>query len=279
MLFEHMDFSKIFDYRDELLLDSRNCMKTVAYSVEDIYSKVEESARVMLSDRTIDEWGASELIRMNELYKGIWRNNVRMIFNYAESPVVTRFLNAFNIFSVLTRFSQLVFTEPYVSISQKMKVYREGYESFLAAKQAYIQKGGSLQNFVQSLDRTDMTKEKKDFYKYSLMVTSYLYEEFHVSVHSTIEELVIQDECIRPDIFIWMPAKPQLKLIVECNDFNLHSDKKTFSLDRARDRMLQENGYQILRFSSNEVNENPWDRACELRDFLLTKQSELFTGE
>jgi len=210
-------------------------MKTVAYSAEDYYSKVEESARVLLSHRTIDEWEANELLRMSELYKGVWRNNVRMIFDYAESPIATTFLNAFNIFSVLTRFSQLVFTEPYASISQAMKAYREGYGSFLAAQQDYIQKGGRQRDFIQSLDGTDMTKEKKDFYKFSLMVTSYLYEVFHISIRSTFEELVIQDECIRPDIFIWMPAKPQLKLIVECDDFNLHSDKKTFSNERARD--------------------------------------------
>ncbi len=260
MLFEHMDFSKMFDYRDELLLDSRNCMKTVAYSAEDYYSKPEELARVMLSHQTIDEWEASELIRVSELYKEVWRNNVRLIFNNVESPVVTRFLNAFNIFSVLTRFSQLVFTEPYASISKAMKAYREGYGSFLAAQQAYIQKGGRQRDFIQSLDGTDMTKEKKDFYKHCIMVTSYLYQEFHISIHSTIEELVIQDECIRPDIFIWMPEKPQLKLIVECDDFNLHSDKQTFSNDRARDRMLQEKGFQVLRFSSDEINENPWER-------------------
>src|SRR6266581_2322001 len=238
MLFEHMDFSKIFDYRDELLLDSRNCMKTVAYFAEDYYSKSKESARLSLFNGIFDEWEASEFLRMIELYKGVWRNNVRLIFDYTESPIMTIFLNAFNIFSVLTRFSQLVFTEPYASISQRMKAYREGYGSFLAAQQAYIQKGGRQRNFIQSLDGTDMTKETKDFYKFSMMVTSYLYEEFHISISSTFEELVIQDECIRPDIFIWMPAKPQLKLIVECDDFNLHSDKKTFSNERARDRML-----------------------------------------
>ena len=204
---------------------------------------------------------------------------VRMIFKYAESPIVTTFLNAFNIFCLLTKFSPLVFTERYTSISQEMKAYREGYESFLAARQAYTQKGGSLQYFIQSIDGTDMAKELKDFYKHSMMVTSYLYKEFHISMHSTIEELDIQGECVRPDIFIWMPEKPQLKLIVECDDFNLHSDKKTFSCDRARDRMLQAQGFQILRFSSDEINENPWERARELRTFLLIKNNELFTDE
>lgn len=160
-----------------------------------------------------------------------------------------------------------------------MKAYREGYESFLAVKQAYIQKGGRLQYFIQNIDEINIAKEIKDLYKNSLMVTSYLDQEFHISIHSRIEELVIQDECIRPDIFIWMPEKPQLKLIVECDDFNLHSDKKTFTTDRARDRMLQEKGFQILRFSSDEINENPWKRALELRDFLLTKQFELFKDE
>lgn len=279
MLFEQMDFSKIFDYRDELLLDSRNCMKTVAYLAEVYYSKAEELARVKYSDGTFDEWEASEFLRMSELFKGFWRNNVCMIFNHAESSVTTRFLNAFNIFSVLTRFSQLVFTEPYVSISKAMKTLREGYENFLAAQEMYKQQGGQQRNFIQSLEATDLTKETKDLYKYSLMVTSYLYEELHISLGSTFEELVIQDKCIHPDIFIWIPAKPQLKLIVECDDLNLHSDKKTFSYDRARDRMLQEKGFQILRFSRDEIDENPWEKSRELRDFLLTKQNEIFIDE
>ncbi len=160
-----------------------------------------------------------------------------------------------------------------------MNALREGYENFLAAQETYRLQGGSQRNFIQSLDATDMSKETKDLYKYSMMVTSYLYEEFHISVRSTFEELVIHDKCIRPDIFIWMPAKPQLKLIVECDDFNSHSDKKPFSYDSARDRMLQEKGFQILRFSSDEINENPWETARELRDFLFTKQNKLFMGE
>ncbi len=85
MLFEQMDFSKIFDYRDELLLDSRNCMKTVAYSAEVYSSKAEESARVSYSNGTFDEWEVSEFFRMSELFKGVWRNNVRMIYGGPKS--------------------------------------------------------------------------------------------------------------------------------------------------------------------------------------------------
>ncbi len=60
-------------------------MKTVAYSAEVYSSKAEESARVSYSNGTFDEWEVSEFFRMSELFKGVWRNNVRMIYGGPKS--------------------------------------------------------------------------------------------------------------------------------------------------------------------------------------------------
>lgn len=69
---------------------------------------------------------------------------------------------------------------------------------------------------------------------------------------------------ICPDALAFVPADPKFKLVIECDGFQTHGDKRSFSADRKRDRILMSAGYPVLRFSGSEIREGPLRVAREL---------------
>ena len=106
-----------------------------------------------------------------------------------------------------------------------------------------------------------------------------VFDYFHISIKSTLDDFQFQGKNIQPDIFIWMPAKPDFKMIVECDEYDDHSGRQSFTADRARDRDLWSKGFQVLRFSADEIYNDCVAKAKELRDYLLSTYHErLFTN-
>jgi hypothetical protein len=57
---------------------------------------------------------------------------------------------------------------------------------------------------------------------------------------------------ICPDLLVWIPAHPEYKVIAECDGFEWHGTSNAFTRDKERDRMVQDHGYQVYRFSGKE---------------------------
>jgi hypothetical protein len=102
-------------------------------------------------------------------------------------------------------------------------------------------------------------------------------QSFHVSLQPTFEKLCVEGKSIRPDMMLWVPTRPDFKLIVECDGYQYHSDKEMFSKDRIRDRVLQQQGYQVFRFSGQEIVQNAATKATEFVKYLsgLAEQFDL----
>jgi very-short-patch-repair endonuclease len=66
---------------------------------------------------------------------------------------------------------------------------------------------------------------------------------------------------------------------VECDEFQYHADRKAFTNDRERDRFLRDNGFQVLRFSDNEIEIDTASRARELLLYLNQLNQEMFREE
>ena len=70
--------------------------------------------------------------------------------------------------------------------------------------------------------------------------------------------------------FLWRTER----LVVELDSYAYHSDRPTFTADRARDRYLTTRGLQVQRFTDDELHESPNAIARSLRACL----PELRTG-
>ena len=57
-------------------------------------------------------------------------------------------------------------------------------------------------------------------------------------------------------------------MVVECDSFQYHSDKVSFTRDRRRDRVFKRNGYEVVRYSGPEIHRDPIGASSELYDYL-----------
>jgi very-short-patch-repair endonuclease len=61
---------------------------------------------------------------------------------------------------------------------------------------------------------------------------------------------------------------PREKLIVELDGFEFHRTRAAFERDRARDAVLQANGYRVLRLTQRRLTNEPAATAEVIRRFL-----------
>ena len=218
--------------------------------------------------------------------------NVDMIYDYAESPIEKLFLCNFLFISL--RFSPfiLTITTPIVA------------DVFPAKMSALHQRNLDLRRDVRKNKYPDIWHvaemfkllEELEPAAYSILpkhldamgrgltnnmgyLLHGLGKSFHVSLQPTFEKLRVEGKAIRPDMMLWVPTHPDFKLIVECDGYAYHSDKEMFSKDRIRDRALQQQGYQVFRFSGHEIVQNAVLKANEFVEYLfgLAKQFDLDT--
>jgi very-short-patch-repair endonuclease len=59
---------------------------------------------------------------------------------------------------------------------------------------------------------------------------------------------------------------------VECDGYEYHSSQERFTADRRRDRALKAAGYDVLRFSGQEIFHNPAETGIEFFHHLQAVQ-------
>ncbi len=91
---------------------------------------------------------------------------------------------------------------------------------------------------------------------------------YHMTLQPRFPNVKIGGKPIRPDIYFWIPNRPEVNIIVECDGFNYHSDKEKFKNDRQRDRALKALGFDVWRFSGSEIYNDPVNTPHELAKYL-----------
>lgn len=115
-----------------------------------------------------------------------------------------------------------------------------------------------------------MDAEERNYYN-DLLFKYYsvpLDRSYHMSLQPRFPNVIANGKVIRPDIYFWIPARPDINVVVECDGFAFHSDKETFTRDRQRDRALKAKGYDVFRFSGSEIFNDPVNSAHELATYL-----------
>ena len=102
-----------------------------------------------------------------------------------------------------------------------------------------------------------------------------LKNSFHFTLQTFIEDVKVGDKKVKPDITIWIPENHKFKLVVECDGFQFHSDKETFTKDRRKDRELQRHGYKIHRYSGTEIYNKPLETAFDLCNYLFAEREKM----
>jgi hypothetical protein len=231
----------------------------------------------------VDESGSDD-VKFKEFYQlslqAITEENADEIEDRSGSPIEKTFLNSL-ILSFIRNdgFGLLVhptFKDTEAEIEEFRKTlsnWRDFWAWFKTNKPAK-----SVEEFLdQEMARGQMDADERQSYVRFIFRYGYipLDGSYHMTLQPRFPNIKIDGKEIRPDIYFWIPTKPEIKIIVECDGFAYHSDKERFKNDRQRDRALKTLGYDVLRFSGSEIVGDPVNAPHELAKYLWSRANKL----
>lgn len=199
-------------------------------------------------------------------------SNIKRVFEHAESPIEHAFLN-----SVLLKmsFEDTLSASVYGPVDD-LDVYMkdilgeyEGFVRWMGAFFYYRNKRSVFDAEAELKDWLNAGRMPEYAYRNSVQMLGAGLFDFVNSFHIMIQpSMKLKGKTIRPDLAIWVPADPTVKIIVECDGFDYHSDPKAFQRDRIRDRQVMEVGYSVRRYAGSEIYKDPIATGRELVDYL-----------
>jgi hypothetical protein len=254
-----MSKEELTDFLRTLLSDQEQCVNLVVKMAKKQFPPEEfdnEYARAILVETAVSNV----------------RDNFEYIYTHAASPIEKLFLIALQMFYGGRNPLRLVFTPP-IDVEVFQRGIQANYVHAVKMWESYQQEsnGGSIYDFRQELEQipdineTDIATVLRYVVMYHLVGA---YNQYHVTLQPVLNNIKVNGKGIRPDLYVWIPSDPNFKLIVECDGFQHHSSKKSFSSDRQRDRVLQTKGYRVFRFSGQEIYHDPASKAVELAEYL-----------
>lgn len=162
----------------------------------------------------------------------------------------------------------------YKNATEYAKQYREYYQNMLFVDKSGTETDGKDSGYYKHLDTLlsagEITKEVYDDLKMEYIYVHWIgwYHAFQLLLQPKFPDIKVEGRSIRPDIYIWRLDRNDLNIIVECDGYQHHSDKGSFTHDRRRDRALKKMGFEVLRYSGSEIYQDPINTAYELFDYL-----------
>ncbi len=208
------------------------------------------------------------------------RQNTDYVFSHSESPIETIFLNSLILGFIKCDSLGLIIHPTFKDTENEIMEFRKTYsnfQKFIAWCDERFSSFTEIESYLDDeLKAGKMEKEEREHFR-QLLFRYYLlplHDSYHMTLQPKFPNIKIDGKSIRPDIFFWIPTKPEIKVIVECDGFDYHSDKNKFASDRKRDRALQSRGYQVLRYSGTEIYNNPAGVTADLAQHLWSLVEE-----
>lgn len=205
--------------------------------------------------------------------------NLRLVFELTESPIETIFVNSLLLTFIKNDPLNLVVQHSVRNAPRQIEGLRQRRERFKEFTAWYRDKYGSLAGIEEFLDqelaRGKMEAGEHRYLTRHLVFYEYLALEnrFHLILQPGLPDIRVEGRSVRPDMLVWVPSDQSVKVIVECDGFQHHSDKVVFIHDRKRDRALKAKGYQVLRYSGTEIHADPVGASVDLADHLWSMQA------
>lgn len=200
---------------------------------------------------------------------------IEIIFAHAESPIEQIFFNSVNFIANVSMYP-LRFHEPIQFKPNTFKRLAETRERANLMVDWYLQNRESLAGTHNDIDEfKEWLGELNEFsesFKYDIK------SQFAGRNYYHTQDIFIQAELIdiipnspspyRADALI-LSDDLKKKLVVECDGFLYHKEKPIFTRDRQKDRFLKAKGFDILRFSGSEINDDARECGFQLVHFLF----------
>ncbi len=100
----------------------------------------------------------------------------------------------------------------------------------------------------------------------------------HLTPQATFPNALRDGRGVRADLMFWVPDFSEFRIVVECDSYQYHDNKKTFDHDRQRSRVLQRRGFKVLQYSGGEICRDPIQTSLDLYKHL-TNELDAFVGK
>jgi hypothetical protein len=208
------------------------------------------------------------------LLRNLARANLEWMDYYCESPIEKTMIAS--LICIHARHSplSLIIAPNFLHREDPLEAFESVCEDMRGLVADVKGDSGNITAFIEHIkacrDNDQISEEAyhycKDHYLfYNLFDLS---SAFHLSLQPVLKQIQVNGQSVRPDMLFWSPANPKFRLVVECDGFDYHSDKKAFTKDRQRDRAMFSKGLEVLRFSGSEIYNDPVATGYELADFL-----------
>jgi len=203
--------------------------------------------------------------QINRLVSELHRTNVNRVFDHSASEIEKVFVNSLLFGFLSVDPGGIVIGAP---CKDAPKLVAEKQENFRAARHVRLMTdvaGRNAKDYIEHLRKDGaMTPEEIAHWEMMTIVEPIMGEAFQIIPQAGFPKLKVNDKSIRVDLLIWVGLRPDVKIVVECDGFEWHRDRETFTSDRQRDRLLQANGYQVIRCSGHEIYHQPVDCGMDL---------------
>jgi hypothetical protein len=223
--------------------------------------------------------GAAECIKA--YYQAFTQENAWEVEKLAESPIEKTFLHSLMLSFIKSGTLGLLVYPTYDDTPKEVADFRSYLSRFFEFR-AWLKEhrpADTMEQFLNHvLEQGGISQDEHDHIIH-YMIPRYYYFPMDTTYHMTLQPrfpgIKIDGKEIRPDIYFWIPSRPDINVIVECDGFNYHSDKARFKADRQRDRALKALGYDVLRFSGSEIYNDPINAPYELATYLWRRSGDL----
>jgi hypothetical protein len=204
----------------------------------------------------------------------------------AESPIERILLSSLVMNSIRSHDPMgLVVTRPMRDAERNMDELRDGIQRLHEAAKLRADQGGDmspsalLDDLEDAFQRRRMDDWERDLNFHMLWCYHFfpLENALHLTPQATFPALFSEGRAARADILCWIPAHRDCRLIVECDSYAHHDNRKAFDYDRRRSRVFQRKGFGVLQFSGGEIYRDPIGISSELYD-RLTDEAEKHSG-
>lgn len=194
----------------------------------------------------------------------------------ARSPIEKLFFNAFLLGLIKYDGMGFQFHGVFENAPEALEKFTTYYEEIRESYELYRRETGDVdgKNFPKVVDQfvedgqfteaqaKDLTTGVVFMYQMNM------WNAMHFTLQPRFPGFGLRGRALTADLLMWIPGKPDVKVIVECDGFMYHSDREAFASDRRRDRTFQQRGYRVLRFPGTEIHADPVAMSAELFDAL-----------
>ncbi len=221
-----------------------------------------------LTAQFVEKLGADEFAEYaRALLPTMYHGGVDVVFDTAESEIEKMFLGSLLIGFLSTDPLGLMFNNPAADAPDMVSNRRDCFKTVreMREKMDANPDGKTLEEACDEIERQAwMSDDELRWWRSLNIVEPLLRNTFHVIPQAGFPHLKVGKRGIRADLLLWVPNRPDVLIVVECDGYKYHGNQDSFTSDRKRDRLLGANGYRVVRYSGSEIYHEPMTCAAEL---------------